>query len=215
MNVKEIIQIAADLSVGLNKPTTEDQDIYLRYLNLVHFDLYRATAAFNPYISMMLDVYTADKTGVGFVKLTKIPFSIVGVSYISNGIASVLKRKSFEDIIENDFMQTSVGNPVNWYYQNKQLYIYPIKAVELAVRYIPEASVFTINTLESEMPYPALYHQVLVDGISYYLFQGESGLKSSDDAKLALAKFEQGKRMLYAYLLNLSGGSIGSTYSVI
>ncbi len=212
MDVKDMINLAASLSVGLDKPTLEDANIYLRYLNLVHFELYKSVAMFNPYIPVEKETMIITN-GVG--KFINTPFAIASVHYYEGNAVRILKKQSYDLILQSDPEERKAGLPLYWYYQNRSLNIYPKKTTHVGVVYIGEPKEFTLNTIEEEIPYPAIYHQVLVDGMSYYIYQGESGLKTENTAMQAFAKFEKGKHNLYAYLLSLSGASIGSTYSVV
>jgi hypothetical protein len=60
-----------------------------------------------------------------------------------------------------------------------------------------------------------LYHQVLVDGASYYLFQSETGFKDQIKMQSAMMRWEENKKKLFSYMKNISGQKILSTYSPI
>lgn len=213
MNATDIIQLAADLSVGLDTPTDLDKSLYLRYLNLVHFDVYKTVGVNNPYLPIIQETVSVTE-GVG--KLKGSPFIIKSVNYYESNSPKILKATSYDVILSSDPQEKETGSPRYWYYAGQALHIYPKATQEIHVVYMPSAKAFTLDTIEEEIPYPPLYHHVLADGICYYILQSDSGMRTKDEAKLALAKYDKGKKSLHGYLVALGGtSSIGSTFSVV
>ena len=213
MNVKEIIKLVSDLSVGLENPTPMDEEIYLRYLNLVHFNLYRSVGTINPYVPLIEEEYEVE---AGTFEPNAVPFVIRSVYVPLKNNARVLSPISYDEILKQDPSMETVGLPQFWFYLSKQITLYPNK-YEGPVKMITMSgpTLFTLETLEEQIPYPPLYHQVLVDGTCYYLFQGESGLKNQAELVASQARWEKGKQALYSYLMSLSGTGLLSTYSEV
>ena len=212
MNVKEIIQLAAEQSVGLESPTSLDENVYLKYLNLIHGELYRKTAAINPQASMVTESHATDD---GSFKPDQLPVMIRSVYVAIAGNSLVLKPISYDKILTKDPEMTLGGQPHYWFFLNNKIQTYPRQENTFKIIYVKEPDALTIETLSEQIPYPPLYHQVLVDGTCYYLFQGETGLKNSKELEQAAAKWEKGRNELYAYFMTLSGTGSLSTFSEV
>lgn len=212
MNVREIIKLAAEQSVGLEDLSPEDAALYLKYLNLVHAELYRKLAQINPFAPISKETLQATQ---GKIELETIPLVVKSLYVPIEGNPLVLKPIRHDTILERDPERAMRGMPQYWYFFNQGIEVYPSYEGALKLVSIKDPEMFTIETVEAQIPYPPSYHQVLVDGTCYYLFQGETGLKNKEELGTSLAKWEMGKRELYAYLLNLSGTRLLSTYSEV
>ena len=212
MNVREIIKLAAEQSVGLEDLSPEDASLYLKYLNLVHAELYRKLAQINPFAPIAKDTVSAIG---GRITLETMPLVVKSLYVPISGNPLVLKPIMHDTILERDPERAMGGMPQYWYFFNQGIEVYPSYEGALKLVCIKDPEMFTIETVEAQIPYPPSYHQVLVDGTCYYLFQGETGLKNKEELGTSLAKWETGKRELYAYLLNLSGTRLISTYSEV
>jgi hypothetical protein len=213
MDVKEVIKLVSDLSVGIETPTSFDEEIYLRYLNLVHFELYRGVGTINPYVPLIEEEYAVE---AGTFEPNAVPFVVRSVYVPIPNNARVLSPISYDEILKQDPNRDRPGLPQFWFYMNKKMTLYPSQyegPVRLITMGTPER--FTIETLEEQIPYPPLYHQVLVDGTCYYLFQGEMGLKNQAELVASQGRWEKGKKELYSYLMTLSGTGLLSTYSEV
>lgn len=219
MNVAEIINLVADLSIGLDTPAADDQAVFLKYLNLAHAELFRKTAAASPVVKILRE-NNLNVTDGKVDALSQSPFLIRTVTMMDQN--KPLLATSLEAIEKTDPLLTKTGQPWGWYYANKTVCIYPLASSnaeagtnQVGVSYLAEPLSLTLNTLSADIPYPALYHPVLVDGTCYYLFQTEAGFKNDLKMKLALDRWERGKSELLCYLRNLSGQQYYSTYTEV
>lgn len=212
MNVREILKLVSEQGVGLEEPTDIDNTVYLRYLNLVHFDLYRSVASINPFAKI------EEKEGnavAGKLELGSTPFLVRSVYIPIKNNAQILRSISYDEILKTDPAMDASGKPERWFFLNNNIQLYPKSHTgTVKVVYMDDPKEFTIGTLSEQIPYPTIYHQVLVDGTIYYLFQGEGGLKNKQELALSLARWEKGKKALYAYLMGQSGEHL-STYSEV
>ena len=55
MNVENVIKIIANLSEGLDDPTKEDKEIYLKYLNLAYEELFKLIIQVNPEVKILIE----------------------------------------------------------------------------------------------------------------------------------------------------------------
>lgn len=207
MNVKEIIDLVAALSIGLEQPTQDDQDIFLKYVNLVHFELYSKTVANNPFITRKREILSVNDGVANVTETTPFIFSNV---YLLDG--KPLKKTSADDIFKRDPGLTAAGYPSLWYFFNSRINVYPKATQSIGVLYVPSPQQFTLETPEAKIPYPAISHQVLVDGAAYYLYQSEAGFKAERKLIETKIRYESGKTQLLSYLQSVGGNPHLSTY---
>lgn len=207
MNVKEIVDLVAGLSIGLEQPTPDDQDIFLKYVNLVHFELYSKTVANNPFIQTVTETVNVVD---GVAANTAVAPFIFRHVYLPSGRA--LRKTSAEDILKRDPTLKTVGFSSLWYFFNGRINIYPKSTQAIGVLYVPSPRQFTLTTLEAEIPYPPISHQILVDGAAYYLYQSEAGFKAEGKLYETKMRYESGKTQLLSYLQTIGGNPHLSTY---
>lgn len=210
MNVSDILNDIGLLGVGLENPTSEDQAVFLKYLNLAHFDLFRKTAALNPKVIVLHQTVNANN-GV-LDPLAFYPFLVKKVYVVQQ---NWLLNPISIDVIQKDDPSISKveTRPQYWYYYNNTLNIYPLYTGQIGVFYIPDPISLEADTYEINIPYPVAFHPILIDGACYYLFQGEGAFKDALKMQTALARWEQGKTELMSYLTTLAGQSYYSTFS--
>lgn len=209
MTVNEMINLISTLSVGLDAPSADDQEIFLRYLNLAHYELYRKTAHTNPAVGLVrevLDVVDGDAED------TSSPFFMVRSVYRTDQNMEITPS-SLDDVQAEDPQHTKVGSPRLWYYANNKISVYPIYTGEIGILYVKAPTPFTLNTSQAEIPYPPIFHSVLVHGASYYLFQGETGFRNETKMKDNELKWMNESTQLLQYLTNISGKKYYSTFS--
>lgn len=212
MSIAEMLQQIANLSVGLDQATAYDNTVNLRYLNLAHQELYRTTAAVNP------DAKITQKTiAVVDGKLQeKIQAFLIKSLYIAMpNNTNILTPVAYDWILSHDPTLTQACTTSLWYRLNQALYTYPKYTGELTVVFVDEPEALTLETEEAAIPYPLLYHSVLVDGACYFAFQSESGLKNKQELLLTLARWDEGKKDCLSYLVNQSNYRVISTYSEV
>ena len=219
MTVNEILDYIATLGVGLDNPTSDDQDVFLKYLNLAHYELFRKTASVNPKASTIKEIVNCDN-GV-LDALSNEVQSVKKVYLVSGNIPLIA---SSQDLIQElDPGITKQGTPREWYYQSNRVHVYPLFSSpnpqtdpptgQIGVWYVKEPVELTFNTLESDIPYPVSFHPILIDGACYYLFQGDGAFKDGVKMQTALSRWHAGKTELFSYLIALSGKTYYSTFT--
>ena len=203
MQVSDLLGVMANLSVGLDNTTPTERTIFLQYLNLAHFELYQETANFNQDLILQENLASPENTNT--VTLSQIPHVMNAVYDVTH--KQTLNRISRADLLSLDPALAATGTPEKYFIQKDSLQFYPTQTAvtQVSVWYIPQPSLLTENTDESEIPYPPAYHPVLVDGGLYYLFQQEGGFKNTTKENEALIRWQNGKTRLLSYLYTSSG----------
>lgn len=217
MFVGEILNLVAQLSIGLDSPTTDDQSIFLNYLNLAHFELYKKVASVNTIIPIQRDILNVADGVVD--PLTQPIFNIRSV--YRKDINLQLIPSSFDKIQVMDPSLIITGEPAYWYYINSTLNVWPLftQATEnggIGVVYDVQPVLFDLDdNSDLSVYYPIAYHPLLVDGTCYYMFQSETGFRNESKMTLMYNRWEAGKTTLYNYLMMSGGKNLYSTYSRI
>lgn len=222
MDVSEILKLLATLSIGLDdidvtNPNDGDVVVFMRYINLCYFELLQATISESPTVVKLNE--QLDCTNGVLASTAQTVFIPKVIYNISSNVP--LTGTLEEDVLKNDPGLTKTGIPQEWYYANGVLNVYPLATSLVSqgggfgVRYIPQPSSLTSSSLSSDILIPNLYQQVLADGASYYIFQSEAGFKDQMKMQSAMARWEDGKKKLFAYMKNISGKKYLSTYSPV
>lgn len=222
MDVSEILKLLATLSIGLDdidvtSATDSDVVVFMRYINLCYFELLQATIAQSPFVVKLHEQLDCED---GVLSPTSKSLFIPKCVYnIASNVP--LTGTLEEDVLKQDPGLTKTGTPQAWYQANGVINVYPLTTSTVAdgggfgVRYISQPTALVYNSPSADILIPPLYHQVLVDGASYYLFQSEAGFKDQAKMQAAMARWETGKQKLFAYMKNNSGKKFLSTYSPV
>ena len=212
MEVSTLLSLMGNLSLGNDNITAVERSIFLQYLNLAHLELYQVTANFNQ--DLLIQVTLANQVDSNQVQLPETPYLVSSVYDLSH--QRQLRRISLSDAITKDPAFTANGNPTQYFVQRDVFEFIPTQTAitSINVWYVPQPTTLTEQTPEQDIPYPLAYHQVLVDGALYYLFQEEGGFKNLQKAQAAQARWEVGQTRLLAYLYN-SSGQLFSTFSSV
>lgn len=208
MTVFEILKLVSSLSVGLDEPTESDFAIFLRYLNLVHFELFRRTASFNE--DLQTKVESLDVVDGVAPATANPPFAIKNVFLPNQNVR--LDKTSFSKVVQYDPGVQNAGYPRKWYYHNGVINIYPKATQQISVVYLANPEPFTLYTTGDQIPYPPFFHQVLVDGTCYYLFQDEAGFNNPIKMAECKNRYDRGQAEMINYLMLLSSDPNLSTY---
>lgn len=217
MDVSEILKLLATLSIGLDDLGESDITVFMQYINLAYFELLQATINESPLVVKLNE--QLDCTN-GVVSSTSQEIFIPKVIYDIRTNRQLL-GSSEEDVLKVDPALIKTGNPDRWYYANGVINTYPISTTTvitgggIGIRYIAKPDALTASSLSADILIPSLYHQVLVDGASYYVFQSETGFKDQTKMLSAQVKWEDGKKKLFSYMKNISGKKHLSTYSPV
>lgn len=200
MNVEQIINRASTLGAGLDQPSEDDVSVYMGYLNNAHFDLYSLLASLNQ------PAYLKNSDITLLSNAVEHPLFVHSVHI--KGSRNDLKKSFYQDIINIDPFLEKVGIPTHWYTKESDpaswnVFLYPIpkddpQNVTMRVYYVPQPTELKITDQEAQIPYPAAYHSLLVDGLIYYMVQGEEGFNSTVDLNLYLKRWETRKASLVA-----------------
>lgn len=210
MNVRDIIDLMGNLSIGNDNVTSTEQTIFLKYLNLAHFELYRATASLNQRIIIHETVSNNENENDWL--LSKTPFLVLKV-YVPI-LYKALEYISLYDLMNLDPDFTRTGNPYYYYVQGNVIKLQPAQTSVYSANiwYVPEPVPLNINDSASSIPYPEFYHSILADGALYYLFLDEDGFKNTQKQIEAKERWSQEKSSVISYFYNMSGKPI-STFS--
>lgn len=217
MDVKDIVNLLATLSIGLDAPGESDIIVFMQYINLCYFELLQATISQNPNVVKLNEQVDCND---GILDPTYetifIPKSVYNIS------SNIPLTATIEDnVLKVDPGLTKTGIPQEWYYANGVINVYPKTTSFVSdgdgfgVRYIPQPEPLTYSNTSSQILIPTLYQQILADGASYYLFQSETGFKDQLKMQAAMMRWKEGKQKLFAYMKNISGNKFFSTYSPV
>jgi hypothetical protein len=199
MNVQQMIELMGTLGVGEGSNVVPE-NIYLQYLNVANLDLYTSTANFNDDILIFEDHQNV--LGINSIDLEFMPYIINQV--LVNGQKDPLFHTSLVRYNTIVFQNPNPQTIPNIYTkQNYSLYFYPFNqgtVYSLNTTYSKQPEPLTLETQESEIPYPIAYHNVLVDKALCYLFDGEGGFRSTKNQDRAARNYEIGYKKLIAYL---------------
>lgn len=212
MNVRELINQIGLRAFGIESPTEIDRKIYLDLLNTVHFELYRKTALVSPCVEEALrkvELKEGEKFPLPSCFLNKMPFMIKKVTVKDKS----LKQTQLGKILDTDPRLTKSGDPEYWGLFSKSLFIYPAYKGDAFVHAVEDCMLLKEDTLEEEIPYPPMYHDVLVDGCVAKTLSTEGGLKNSKEAEYSSIRWTKGYNELYQYYLSLTGEKGSSTFS--
>jgi len=211
VNVSDILDIVGDFSVSGSNVTDEQRTSFLRYLNLYKDSLYRKTAAMNGNLLQTQLFSGAYDSGVG-LSLTGTTNLMFITSVINLKNNRVLKQKSqieaYQLWYNNDEWKSGVPQIYtllsSYTTDEFVVFIYPLPSddVSMVVGYIENPEDFTEETPSVAIPFPQLYHQLLVDGTLWYVFQEEGGFKDSVKASEAKNRCMQGEQELMSFLQN-------------
>jgi hypothetical protein len=214
MLVGDVLNLVAQLSMGLDSPTADDQKIWLGYLNLAHFDLFAQTATVNAGISIQTDQLNV--TNGVCDPFTQPIYSIRSAYQIDTN--RILQPSTYDKILKQDPGRQIQADPTSWYVINGRLNTWPLATLTtvsgsgVGVIYNTQPVVFGLND-DLSLYYPLAFHPILVDGTCYYMFQSESGFSNQTKMQSSEMKWSKGKTNLFNYFVALGGKTSFSTFS--
>lgn len=198
------------MSVGNDTSTDDEKSIFLKYLNQAHYELYNHTASVNE--DLVVNEAQTTTANSSDVTLQNNIFCVNAV-FIPDRITSLESKNLMEYVAYKK--EYGASSPSIYMFRKNTISIYPIvanKQYDLDIWYTPQPEELTETTPENDIPYPASFHNILVDGALYYLFLDEEGYQSTERSRNHTMKWEKGKQDLYAYLFHRSG-QITSSFS--
>jgi hypothetical protein len=212
MQVSDILLLMGTLSVGNDNVTAGEKAVFLQYLNLANLELFRETASLNQ------DIFQEERltfeSGGQTKDLSGLPFTIQSV--FDTTAKNILEPVSVMDLTLDERTSTTTGTPGKYSIQKKTVTLYPTPKMEtlISVFLIGQPATLAENTQEDDIPYPPAFHDVLVDGALYYLFQQEGGFKSTSKELESRERWEKGKSRLLSYLFFRNNANV-STFSSV
>lgn len=211
MQVTEILETMALMSVGGDNLTQKTKSIFLRYLNLANRNIYNKIASINPDLFINEQIQTIQDSED--VQLNQNPF-LVSVLYVENQYPGLL-LKTFLDFVDFKKDFNGEGDPQIFTFRKDIVSIYPIRGntqYNLDIWYTPQPIILDENTAENDIPCPLSFHNLLVDESLYYLFLDEDGFKDSRKSMEAKERAKDQKKDLISYLYANSNQTL-STFS--
>lgn len=203
MNVVDIISLMRTQGIGENFNDAELQKRYLLYLNLAHDELYTETAEVNSDVQKLVTL--SNVAGQNFITLPEEASTVVLM--LQPGKQKGLEFKTYSNFVLYKSKGPSYGDPMIAFRQKKKIMFYPYvgnAVLNFDVIYAPERTPLTINTIESQIPYPTAYHRILADGGLYYVFQDEGGFRSPEKESKAELRWRSGIQKLITYFTGTS-----------
>lgn len=207
MNVSDILDIIGDFSVSGSNVTEEQRNLFLRYLNLYKDSLYRKIAAFD---NNLITVQRSNDIYDSNVGLELASASLMFVSSVINlnnsfSLKKISKIDAYKLYYKVDSFIESEPETFTTYWnrENNLFYIlvYPSPTnINVAISFIDNPDDFNEDTLSANIPFPPLYHQVLVDGTLWYVFQEIGGFRDSLKAREAKDRCLKGENELSCFL---------------
>ena len=213
MQVTEILETMALMSVGGDNLTPKTKSIFLRYLNLANRNIYNKTASINP--DLLINEQIQSIQNNEDVQLNQNPF-LVSSLYVENQYPGLL-LKTFLDFIDFKKNFNGEGEPQVFTFRKDTVSIYPIRAntqYNLDIWYTSQPIILDENTAENDIPCPLSFHNLLVDEALYYLFLDEEGFKDSRKSMEAKERAKDQKKELISYLYANSNQILGTFSNV-
>lgn len=204
MNVSDILDLMGDFSIGGGNVSDTQRSLFLKYLNLYQDDLYSRTALFNETVSsveVFNDAYDSDN---GIV-IAGSPMMVSSVFDLDNKF--YLKRKSKSEATNIFYSQTGMSAVYSVSLNQEDItfsiFLYPVPSTpKVSINWVKNPLVFTETTLSQDIPFPEVFHQVLVDGGLWYVFQEEGGFRDALKARESKARCMTKEHQLISFLMN-------------
>lgn len=199
MTVAELINQIAAISFNDDNASSADRARILRYLNLANNKIFYK-------ISQIASAFVSQTTTLsltsGAVALPSDHYKTIKIIDTTN--SAVLVPKEIEAIEDEDPALSATGNPRNYYIEGGNLKVYPSQDINIRMRYTPVVEPLVDEASEATILYPRPFHEVLIDGGLYYMFEDERDTRALQEIALADNKFNQGIAALVEYYRNES-----------
>lgn len=194
MNVSQIIDLIAQISFDDDVPSTADRARILTYINLANNDVYQQVAQIGSAFLSGTSVLTLTDSAVD---LPVDFFKSIKVIDITNGTALVAKE--VEAIETDEPALNRTGTPEYYYIEGGQLKVYPLQDVQVRLRYTPNLALLADTSDDTQIKYPAQFHQIIADGALYYMFEDERDIRNDSEINRAEVRYTNLKTNLVNY----------------
>lgn len=191
MDVSGILERAIELSVGVDNVDTEEEYLYLKYLNMAANELYQRTAGFDELLERTHIEDGFDESGELKITVASEDMSFFLVKKVMTA-NETFKQVPLSKIAEMKFKE-EVGDPV-FAVKPASLVLYSKveKPYKLFVSYVPKFKLLKDTTVEADIPFRPEFHELLVYGTLYYIYQDIDGFKSSTKESVAAKEWNDG-----------------------
>ena len=200
MDVKSILQTVVRLSLGEGDALDEEIQVkYLDYLNRAAETLYQTAAPFDDFLTISEKFTIIDEsTAVAPSR----PIFLLGKCITQD--SKYIFKKSSAHFDEKVFL-TDAQMPI-FTQKNDGLYFYTLftKPYNVLLSYKPNFTPLLYTAKESGIPFRPAFHNKLVFGTLYYLYQDMDGFKSSVKEKICIAEWNSAISKYSAFLFNSS-----------
>lgn len=200
MTVSEIIELIAIVSFNDDNPSATDRARILRYINLANDQVFSK-------VSQIGSAFISQNTNLTLVNnevaLPTDHYKTIRVVDTTNN--AVITAKEVEAIEEElDPSLSQQGRPQFYYIEGGNIKVWPLQDVNLRMRYTPVNTPLVDETSADNILYPAPFHQVLVDGGLYYMFEDERDRRAIQEIAIAGQRFDDRLAALIEYYRNES-----------
>ena len=204
MNVRQIIDNAITLcGLGDNPDKYDENNIYIRYLNMVYLDVIKDTLLHNIHIKK-------DTVDLEVIDGVSDDFDIIYL-YIFDVRSSTSNTKLYYKSFDWSLEQEEKSGVAEFFYLNgNKIYTYPKSTETLKVTYVVTPKLLDIDSVDVDILIPEVYHSILLDGLVFRIMSDESG-DHNQKVMLYHARFQQGINELNTFFANMYGSS--SDYS--
>jgi len=209
MNVEQIITNAVKICGLGDNPDATEKNIYLGYLNKVNEEIYRFVVDVHPELNykqedLLLTNGVSEPLRDFFPKIKN----------VCTDAGFNLQITSLGSILNKDPLMKETGNPSHYYLFNKKICVFPkvLGEQKIHVLIAEQPKELEHSSPETDIPYPPMYHQILVDGLCTHISIDELGENRNLASKVFYVNYEQGKKNLHAYFCNQYTDHSFSTY---
>lgn len=205
MDVTDIINRIAELSLDEDNPDTDAQNRILNFVNLGYMTVLQEIESFKKTRTIETQDVTVT-SGVG--TLTTEPVQIVRVVDVTN--KNVLDRKEIWDIVDVDPLLEASGNPNSYYMTDTTtINVYPKDSVTLKVYYTPKVADLTLTSTSADIEIPYQYQDILVEAGLLQNYIAERDLTDAATLNNTSRKYEDKLARLKQFMFKNNKSDLG------
>lgn len=205
MQASDVLNRVIDLSLGQNDVSEEERVKFLHYLTLALVDFYTRTASMN---EASCQTFTKDnideRTDIAVTDRIGRPSPILCIQKITTPTFTFKKMISCSDMQMRKFLGQN-QEPV-YCVQNNLVTLYSRghTPYRVFISYIPALTARVELSTDLSAFIPVQWHDLLIYGTLYYIYQDMDGFKSSVKESIAAKEWKAGLSRCVASLFNAS-----------
>ena len=211
MNVQQIIDSMITLSPDADVISADlERETFLLYINLVYQEIYSETVFNNGLAYIRERIVPSEWTDI--IELSRAAVSIKQIYlpyYNSRPNRGILLPLTYFDAMRFDPDLIEVGEPTHYHFRRNIITLYPkpYESIILSatVHYAPDFEPLTLNSPESSIPFPSMFHRVIADGAIHYMVLGMGGFKDDRSKLQSEKRWLEGKDQIINYVIHTSG----------